>query len=604
MFSVLALSANNFYWYRTSEGSSGEISVFRPSDSGGGSGENPPWNPGGSWNPGGEWVLFATSGKMTIKKDSTIKGNGGFFGSNSTPQNKNDLSSFGWEGSISPVENYYIGNGQNSKEVIDIFSNPDIQSDFYDYWVNDKFGKLPQKVTFSDPSENFPLKDEHFTPGLELEYKDHPDNYPVTISSNIHYAELNTTNHGDQKVILELGSDDLVVQIDNLHVGDNTKFEIQLTENAANAGRVFLFVENCNEFDYTIIGDESYSDKTFFFYSGNNDLSLSGDSRLYGSVYLKNSGFSIKGGSGGIKDLVSKAGLEKNIILNSDTGTERLLRNIYAKYSSIKVENDGPITGGFVTGGETVYIDEGSANSTNPDYIYAPNAHITFKYDNTFTGSYIGDSITVDAWSIKIQGPPHGEIEKPVIPRPNPPIGMPFPWNILTKTGYDLGNNVTVNGHIVVYQTETVNVKNHTEINGDIIVHKDGLMNGVTLEDLNDHNGDSFSAYQEDFSLPICSCTPSGTYDGSTVHINANAVINEDICAPNADTIRINGNATINGNIISNTANLVRINGGATINGGICAPNATLRINGQANVSNKIYVNFIEMNNGTLGFSE
>jgi len=442
---TLGIADVKYYWYEPSDEDSVAVDVYEETEP-----DNGEWDPGGSWNPGGNWVLFATSGDLEIKNDPSLIGRGGYFGSNCSPDNRNDFSSFGWQGEITHLDNFYIGHDQFSQDVIDIFSNPNIHSGFYDCWENDKFKKLPQPVSFNDPSDNFPLKTEHFNPGIELEYKDRPDeesnggqgqgnahghghghgnnNTPsITISNSIHYGELDTTNYSDERVILEVGSDDLVVQIDNLTVGDSTEFVIQSSENVTSSGRVFLFVGNSNKFDYTLIGNETYADKTFFFYSGNEDLSLSGDSRLYGSVYLKNSGFSIDGGSGGLIDLVSKAAenedTPKNIILNSDTRPERLLRSVYAVNSNISVENDGPITGGFVTGGESVYIGTGSANSINPSYIYAPNAHITFKYDNVFTGSYIGESILLDSWGITIQGPPTDKIEKPVIPRPNPPAG-------------------------------------------------------------------------------------------------------------------------------------------------------------------------------------
>ncbi|HPF17892.1 MAG TPA: hypothetical protein PLN92_09965, partial [Thermotogota bacterium] len=158
---TISLADTNYYWHQPSDdASSVTVDVYEEveegDDPGGGSG-NPP-DPGGSWNPGGKWVLFAVSGNLKISSGPIIEGKGGYFGSNCSPGNKNDFSSFGWGGSITPIDNFYIGHNQVSQEVINIFSNPNIQSDFYDYWENDKFGKLPQPVSFNDPSINFPLK--------------------------------------------------------------------------------------------------------------------------------------------------------------------------------------------------------------------------------------------------------------------------------------------------------------------------------------------------------------------------------------------------------------------------------------------------------------
>ena len=416
----------NYYWNEPSDEESVGVDVYEDVEE-----EDPGSNPP---IPEGKWVLFAVSGNLKIRSGPIIEGRGGYFGSNCSPDNKNDFSSFGWSGSITPVENFYIGHNQVSQEVINIFSNPNIQSDFYDYWDNDKFGKLPQPVSFVDPSIDFPLKAEHFNPGIELEYKEHPEDdcngngnnngngngngnnntSSITISNNIHYGELNTTNYSDQKVILEVGTDDLVVQIDNLTVVRDTKFEIQSSEGVANAGRVFLFVGNCNELNNTVIGNPSFQDKTFFFYSGSNELIISGAAKIYGNVYVKDSKVSSIG-SGGVKNIISIS--EKDIVFSASEQLE--LNSIYAKYSDVTISNTGRIRDGVVTGGSTVDISNVNALA----YVYAPKAAITFSNSGNYTGSFIGNSIDISGWSLNIQGPPIDEIEKPVIPRPNPPSG-------------------------------------------------------------------------------------------------------------------------------------------------------------------------------------
>ena len=428
----------NYYWYQKSDDeNSVAVEVYDDGNGGGGGAGGNPWTPGGSWNPGGNWVLFAVSGNIEIDRVKNIKGKGGYFGSNCSPENKNDLSSFAWSGSIKPVENYYIGHEQNSTEVIDIFSNPSIQSDFYDYWENDKFGKLGQRVTFTDPSENFPLKDAHFSPGIELEYKDHPeddnngqgqghghghgqgnnDTPSITINKSMHYGEINTNNYSDQKVILEVGSDDLVVQIDNLIVGGKTKFEIQPSESIGNSGRVFLFVEDCNELNNTVIGNPSFQDKTFFFYSGANEFKTSGIAKIYGTVYVLKAGVELDG-SGYVHNLLSIADQSKDIDYKLSNGDS--LNSIYAKDSSISLDIDGKIISGIVTGGRNVKVDN---NDIGFKYIYAPNAEISFLNSGTYIGSFIGNSIYINRGGLNIQGPPIDEIKKPVIPRPNPPSG-------------------------------------------------------------------------------------------------------------------------------------------------------------------------------------
>jgi cytoskeletal protein CcmA (bactofilin family) len=83
--------------------------------------------------------------------------------------------------------------------------------------------------------------------------------------------------------------------------------------------------------------------------------------------------------------------------------------------------------------------------------------------------------------------------------------------------------------------------------------------------------------------------------------INANAVVNYDLCIPEGYNLHINGNSEIYGNIIAPNSSEIFINGTTIVDGKICAPNSILRVNGQATIEGPIYIYFLDMQNGSIG---
>lgn len=413
IFAVLTIFADsgNFYWYRSSAGDTANAFPDVGEDS---------EEDGENWNTG-DWVLFAVDGILNFSNGPTIFSNGGLIGSNSTPENKNNFSGMR-SGGITLLKDFRIGAGQIASDVIEPMPGW-LQADFVASVTADGFQKLPKREEFINPADDFPLTSNHFNPEIfnHLQNKediitDSSSEYIIKSSGNYNLIQISNGN----KLKVEVGEKDLVIKVNELSVAGG--IEIQKKSGVENTGNVFFYINDFTH-GHGQIGNLEFADKTFFFYTGDSILNStrSSNSFVFANVYLLQAGLNVRG-SGGFLDVVS---ISENDILfgwpyQGHNNAGHPTGSIFASKANLYIKSDNPVKedGGFVTGGDEVKIGAGNQNFS-VDYIYAPNADISFKYDNTFQGSYIGRTITISNTSqITIKGPPHGIIEKPVIKTP------------------------------------------------------------------------------------------------------------------------------------------------------------------------------------------
>jgi len=418
IFCVLSLFADeNYHWYRASTGTTADAfpkitEVQNPGDPGD---PGNPWVPVDPNYPGDpiHWVLFAVNGNIAINNTATLKGTPGWsIGSNSSPQNKvvitNNPNIYN--------DSFYIGHGAIASQVIQgVLGTRDWWADqgepkksFYEKLVADGFHKLTQPVNFNDPSIGFPLTQEHFYPSA-LNQLEEKEDLITTWDSNIIIEESgyynNITINSNREITLKVGEDDLVLKIDNLSISGKIKIE----STVANPGRVFFFVNNSSTIGSSSqIGNSGLAENTHFFYTGSNDLNISGSASLYGTVYSLDAKVNLTG-SGGVKNIISISNKE----INFSPSSQIALDSIYAKLANITVGNTGKINDGIVTGGNNVNV----TNVNSFHYIYAPKALIRFGNTGHYVGSFIGNRVIIDN-VVTIEGPPLSEIEKPTIPQP------------------------------------------------------------------------------------------------------------------------------------------------------------------------------------------
>ena len=433
IFCALALFADeNYHWYRASEGEDAsafpKIQVNEDTGDPGGPGgpEDPddPWVPGDPDDPNtpGLWVLFAVSGKLEVNNTATVKGiNGWNIGSNTSSSNRVIFRNYPNFYS----DDFWIGKDAdplNANDVISILTSSwqnegEPRKTFYNRLNNidgESFKHLTKTIAFSDPSIGFPLKEEHFFPAdlSKLEEKDDlitawDSNF--VISENGYYK--NITINSNRKITLRVGTEDLVLKIDNLSISGI----IEIIAAVPNPGRIFFFVNNSSIIaGSSRIGNATLADRTHFFYTGSTDINISGSASLYGTIYSRDAKINITG-SGGVVDILSIS----DKVINFSPSGQIALDAIYAKYADITIGNTGKINEGIVTGGSNV----GITNVNSFHYVYAPKALLTFGNTGTYEGSFIANHVIIDN-VVTIQGPPVTEIPKPTIPQPviNDPI--------------------------------------------------------------------------------------------------------------------------------------------------------------------------------------
>jgi len=482
---VIFADSENYYWYRSSEGEKAGAFpdiVENPDDPGDG-----PWIPTDPNYPGDSiyWVLFAVNGNIAINNTATLRGTPGWsIGSNSSPQNKvvitNNPNIYN--------DSFYIGPGAIASQVIQgVLGTRDWWADqgepkksFYEKLMADGFHKLTQRVNFNDPSIGFPLTPEHFYPSV-LNQLEEKEDLITTWDSNIIIEENgyynNITINSNREITLRVGEDDLVLKIDNLSISGRIKIE----STVANPGRVFFFVNNSSTIGSSSqIGNSGLAENTHFFYTGSNDLNISGSASLYGTVYSLDAKVNLTG-SGGVKNILSISDKE----INFSPSGQIALDSIYAKLADITVGNTGKINDGIVTGGSNVNV----TNVNSFHYIYAPKALITFGNTGHYVGSFIGDRVIIDN-VVTIEGPPILEIVKPTIPQPI--IGnetytltlQPNQEGAATLTGggeYSPGEIVEITCD---YSADDYEFVNWTDQDGNIVSETEDFEYTMTDEDM------------------------------------------------------------------------------------------------------------------------
>ena len=425
----------------------------------------------------------------------------------------------------------------------------------------------------------------------------------------------------EQNIII--GDKDVIISVDDLEINET----INVSNTGATDTDLFIFVNDTLSFGLNadIISDDGSYEHVYIIHNGDSPVRFNGNNSL-DAFFIKRDNIVELAGNVDIGYIFMKnAGLKAyNSLFNLNVKDY-----VYTEYGKIDFRDYSGLYNvgkGILTGvndglaDNAIIFGRSGGSSTKKtlrgdgSFIYAPygNAHFKTTANADYTGSIIADTIKIESNSFEVRPPAETKFPDPDIPQPEYNDGG---WYLLTVTGYDISNNAYVYGDLAVYRTEQVDIKIKQPFYGDIIIDNDGLINGHTLEEIDGHNQEDNTAYQMELELPVCECSidiPYSTKSQDPVYkkdaginhdiiINANAVVNYDLCIPEGYNLHINGNSEIYGNIIAPNSSEIFINGTTIVDGKICAPNSILRVNGQATIEGPIYIYFLDMQNGSIG---
>lgn len=146
---------------------------------------------------------------------------------------------------------------------------------------------------------------------------------------------------------IEVGSGTRRLRIDTLEVTGSGKIEI------VGAGKLELYVTNLKVENSGRINDLGDTSKVHMYYNGSTAVNLGGDTRYYGSIYIKDAPLTI-GNSGGIQGNIITGG--NYVLVNGDASAN--VKALYAPQADITMGGSGKIKGAVVA--NSFYIDGGA----------------------------------------------------------------------------------------------------------------------------------------------------------------------------------------------------------------------------------------------------
>jgi hypothetical protein len=204
------------------------------------------------------------------------------------------------------------------------------------------------------------------------------DNYTLTMTENMQFNEIRITSN--YTLNINVGDNDRAIVVNNLHL-PNGKININGT------GKLTIYVNNnitmgagsvINTNDQIENSHRGRDEQTRLqlikdhvkklevFYKGSN-LNLSGDQKIYGSLYAKNAELTLTGGSGFQGHLLLGGG---EIEING--GANAVTQLFYAPNSDVIMSGGGTIKGSIIaqsytaTGGSSVTFDSLNPNDLPP----------------------------------------------------------------------------------------------------------------------------------------------------------------------------------------------------------------------------------------------
>ncbi len=146
---------------------------------------------------------------------------------------------------------------------------------------------------------------------------------------------------------IEVGSGTRRLRIDTLEVTGSGKIEI------VGSGKLELYVTNLKIENSGRINDLGDTSRVHMYYNGSTDVNLGGDTRYYGSVYIKDATLTI-GNSGGIQGNIITGG--SHVLINGDASAN--VKALYAPKADVTMGGSGKIKGALVA--NSFFIDGGA----------------------------------------------------------------------------------------------------------------------------------------------------------------------------------------------------------------------------------------------------
>ncbi len=146
---------------------------------------------------------------------------------------------------------------------------------------------------------------------------------------------------------IEVGSGTRRLRIDSLEVTGSGKIEV------VGSGKLELYVTNLKIENSGRVNDLGDTAKVHMYYNGTTALNLGGDTKYYGSIYIKDAPLTI-GNSGGIQGNIITGG--NYVLVNGDASAN--VKALYAPKADVTMGGSGKIKGAVVA--NSFYIDGGA----------------------------------------------------------------------------------------------------------------------------------------------------------------------------------------------------------------------------------------------------
>lgn len=173
---------------------------------------------------------------------------------------------------------------------------------------------------------------------------------PYVIDRSGAYNSITVTN----KLTIDVGDEDIVLVTNNLSVKGSGK----LTVNRTGTGKLILYVLDTLELANSgSINKDGDCHSVEIYYAGSNELNITGNAKLHGSIFAKDANIAISGSAG--------------------------------------------ITGNIVTSGSTVALNGNTQAKSGA--VYAPNANLIISGSSKLTGIAVVQSIKLSGSTSIIQ---------------------------------------------------------------------------------------------------------------------------------------------------------------------------------------------------------